>query len=389
MNVPIKYFVQNMFTNDFFQNDAVIGTNTGYSTIHRYQSNIYSSGISSAIGFGLTGCGGAAPFQVVQEGGGRRGYATAATLMVNAAASAQGVSVSTFLKFGHQLYTIRKIVNRYALKFTNNVSVLAKKVILNTGLFNYMRHFDKHDNILFDDASTNLKAAYAMSELSASKTFLLYEPAWWIQAGLTTGSIQTDETFKYIRFHQGHVQCTNYADTSTCRGLLLASYQIQHIPEHKSIDWQNSGPDQSSNLYVARRSNARDAHILDMLHDRLMTIVSTPTVTGGAPLIANTSAIARPNLALFANWFEDPWNKCGAYVGAVGITPGTLEASAIQPLTNEDVYLVNIDWMTSFTAFAEASLIMGERVVHRHFGLAQPAWLPNVWYNYVIKTFSM
>jgi hypothetical protein len=320
----------------------------------------------------------------VAEGGGRKGYATAAHLMVAAAAAAQGVPVSTFLSLEHQMYTIRKVGQRYAVKFTNNKSILAKKVILNVGMFNYQRHLDKNDNILFSDAAPNLKALYSISELTAAKTFLLYEPAWWIQAGLFTGSLQTDETFKYMRFHQGHVRCTN-SSTSSCRGLFLASYQILHVHEHKSLDWQTEGPDASSNLYVARRNNTRDAFILDMLHARLMQIMSS----GTPPLVNFTASIAPPTLALFVNWFEDPWNRCGAYTGTTSMTPGTQESTAIRPLPNENIFIAQIDWMTSFTGFAEASLIMAERVVHRYFGVAQPAWLPNPWYDYVINKFNM
>jgi hypothetical protein len=377
--------VHNTFTQDYFALDEIVGTQSSYSTRSRYQANIYVFGISTAIGFGLTGCAGSAPYEVVLEGGGRKGYATAAHVMVAAAAAAQGVPQSTFLNFGYQLYTIRKIGARYALKFTNNNSILAKKVILNIGMFNYQKHLDKHDNILFDNAGTNLKAIYAISDLTAAKTFLLYEPAWWIQAGLFTGSIQTDETFKYIRFNQGHVLCTTPGNPNTCRGLILASYQILHVHEHKSIDWDNAGPDDSSNLYVARRSNPRDAQALDMLHERLMKIVAS----GTPPLVNFTASIAPPTLGLVANWFEDPWNKCGSYVGTTSITPGTQEATAIRPLPSEEIYIAQIDWMTSFTGFAEASLIMAERVAHRHFGLAKPAWLPNAWYSYVIQKFNM
>jgi hypothetical protein len=282
------------------------------------------------------------------------------------------------------MYTIRKPGARYSVKFTNNKTILAKKVILNIGMFNYQRHLDKFDNILFDNASPNLQDLYSLSELTGSKIFLLYEPAWWIQAGLTTGSIQTDETFKFMRFHQGHVLCSN-SSTSSCRGLFLASYQILHVSEHKSMDWQNAGPDASSNLYVARRNNTRDAFILDMLHTRLMQIMSS-----GTPALVNfTASIAAPNLALFVNWFEDPWNRCGAYTGTTSVTPGTQESAAIRPLPSEDIFIAQIDWMTSFTGFAEASIIMAERVVHRYFGLAKPSWLPDPWYDYVINKFNM
>jgi len=165
----------------------------------------------------------------------------------------------------------------------------------------------------------------------------------------------------------------------------LASYQILHVHEHKSLDWQTEGPDASSNLYVARNNNTRDAYILNMLHTRLMQIMGS-----GTPALVNfTASIAPPTLGLFVNWFEDPWNRCGAYTGTTSIAPGTQEATAIRPLPNENIFLAHIDWMTSFLGFAEASLVMAERVVHRHFGLAQPSWLPNPWYDYVINKFDM
>jgi len=380
-NVPIKYFVHNSFTEDYFALDDTVGTALSYLTRNRYQSSIYSAGIQTAIGFGLTGCGGGSPFETVLEGGGRQGYATGPHLMVAAAAAAQGVAQSTFLKLNYQMYTIRKpTANRYSLKFTNGKTVLAKKVILNVGTWNYQRHLDKHDNILFDNAAPNLKALYSISELTGAKTWLLYEPAWWIQAGIFKGSVQTDETFKFMRFHQGHILCSN-SSTSSCRGLFLASYQILHIHEHKSMDWQTEGPDVSSNLYVARRNNTRDAYILDMLHTRLMKIMGSG--------IVDTTNIAPPTLGLFVNWFEDPWNRCGSYTGTTAIAPGSQEATAIRPLPAEEIYIAQIDWMISFTGYAEAALIMAERIAYRHFGLAQPSWLPNTWYNYVIKTFNM
>jgi len=277
------------------------------------------------------------------------------------------------------LFAIRKVLNRYSLKFTNGRTVLAKKAILNIGTWNYQKHLDKHDNILFDSASANLKAIYSMSELTGAKTWLMYEPAWWIQAGIFKGSVQTDETFKFMRFHQGHVLCNN-ASPSSCRGLFLASYQILHVHEHKSMDWQTEGPDFSSNLYVARRNNSRDSFILDMLHERLMKIMAN---------ITDVSNIAPPKFGMFVNWFEDPWNKCGSYSGATSITPGTQELAALRPLPSEDIYLAQIDWMVSFTGYAEAGLIMAERIAHRYFGLSQPSWIPTVWYNYVIKQFNM
>jgi hypothetical protein len=300
--------------------------------------------------------------------------------MVAAAAAQQGVSQSTFLKFDHQMTSIRKWGAKYLLIFTNGKIVVADKVILNVGFWNLVKHLDKHDNILFDNASANLKAVFALSELSATKTYLHYNKAWWIKANLTRGSISTDETFKLIRFHGGHVLCpTPQANPDTCRGLLLASYQILQIHEHKGIDWQQTGPDDSSNLYVMNRSSARDAYVLDLLHTRLMTIVQSL-------LPFSTSTIDPPTFGLLANWVEDPWNKCGAFAGPNLITPGTQELTAIRPLANEQIYMAQIDWMATFGGFAEAGLIMAERIAHRYFNLPRPSWLPQAWYDYVIHT---
>jgi len=278
------------------------------------------------------------------------------------------------------MYTIKKWGSKYLVKFTNGKTAVAEKVILNIGLWNFQKHLDKHDNILFDNVSPNLKAIYAISELSATKTFLHYDRAWWIKAGLVKGAIMTDEYFKLIRFHGGHVLC-NGTSVDNCHGILLASYQILQIHEHKGIDWQTTGPDDSSNLQVMRRSNPRDAFILDMLHTRLMKIV--------APLVNFTSEIDPPTYAVMSNMAEDPWNKCGAYAGVSSITPGTQEATAIRPLPNENIFIAQIDWMASFGGFAEASLIMAERVVNRYFGVPKPSWLPDAWYNFVIKTANL
>jgi hypothetical protein len=368
-----------MFTEDFFALDDLYGLN--YLSRSRYANSIYSAGVTTAIGFGLTGCSGAAPFLVVQEGGGRKGYATVPHLMAAAAATKQSVPVSTFVKFNYQLYAVRKLLNRYSLKFTNGKTVLAKKVILNIGAFNFQKHLSKEDNILFDQAGPTLRAMYAFTELTATKTFLHYDQAWWVKAGLTKGIINTDETFKHIRFHQGHVVCANSSNVDTCRGLFLASYQIAHIHEHKGFDWDKDGPHTSGPLYVARRSDARDAYFLDLLHTRLMTIMSN--------LVPNTASIPPPTFGLFANWVEDPWNRCGAHQGVNSIPAGTQELTAIRPLPNEDIYIAQLDWMASFGGFAEAPLIMAERVVHRYFNLPKPAWLPDAWYHYVIKTMNM
>jgi hypothetical protein len=376
--VSIKLMVQNLFTEDFFAMDDLYGLN--YLSRNRYANSIYSAGVATAVGFGLTGCSGAAPFQVVQEGGGRKGYATVPHLMAQEAANKQAVPLSTFLKLNHQMYTVRKLVNRYSLKFTNGLTVLAKKVILNMGVFNFQKHLQKEDNILFDLAGPNMKAMYAWTELTATKTFLHYDQAWWIKAGLTKGLVNTDETFKHMRFHQGHVVCAN-SSVDSCRGLFLASYQIAQIHEHKSIDWDKEGPHTSGPLYVARRTDARDAYILDLLHVRLMTIMSN--------LVPNTASIPPPTFGIFANWVEDPWNRCGCHQGVHSIPPGQQELSAIRPLPNEDIFIAQLDWMNSFGGFAEGPLIMAERVVHRFFNLAKPTWLPDPWYHYVIGTMNM
>jgi hypothetical protein len=304
--------------------------------------------------------------------------------MAQDGATRQGVSLSTYVKFGHQMHTIRKWGSKYLLLFTNGKIVIADKVILNIGTWNFNKHLDKDNNILFTDPAVtdNLRAVYALAELSATKVFLHYEQAWWIKAGLTKGTVQTDEMFRVMRFHGGHVLCSNPSNVDTCRGLFFASYQLLHIHEFKSLDWQNVAPDGSSNLYVVRNNNSRDAFMLDMMHTNLMKIV--------APIVNFTDSIAKPTFALFANWFEDPWNKCGAYPGVMQVTPGTQEATAIRPLPNEDIFIAQIDWMTSFNGFAEASLIMAERVASKYFGLPRPSYITDtVWYDYVIKTLSM
>jgi hypothetical protein len=298
--------------------------------------------------------------------------------MAQAAATKQGVSLSKFVKFNYELYNIRKFGNRYLLKFTNDELVLAKKVILNIGMFNFKK-LDRKNNVIFDNAGTTLKAMFGFTELTATKTFLHYDQAWWVKAGLTKGLVNTDETFKHMRFHQGHVSCAN-SSVDSCRGLFLASYQIAQIHEHKGIDWEKEGPYSEGVLYVARRSSARDAFILDMLHTRLMTIMSN--------LVNNTASIPAPSFGIFANWVEDPYNRCGAHHGVNAVPAGQQEITAMRPLPNEDIFVAQIDWTASFSGFAEAGLVMAERVVHRHFGLAKPSWLPDPWYTYAIQKFN-
>jgi hypothetical protein len=372
--VPIKFFFHNMFTEDFFALDDLYGLN--YLSRSRYANSIYSAGTSSAIGFGLTGCGGA-PFEVVREGGGRKGYATVPILMAQDAATKQGVSLSTFVSLDHELYSIRKIGNRYSLRFTNGKIVIAKKVILNMGMHNVKR-LDRINNPLFDLAGTTLKAIYGFTEMTSSKTFLHYDLAWWIKAGLTKGLILTDEAFKHMRFHQGHVTCSNPSDVNTCHGLFLASYQIAQFHEHKGIDFFKEGPYAPSNLYVLRRSSARDAYVLDMLHNRLMLIISN---------LLNTSSIAPPTYGIYGNWVDDPYmRKC--HQGVTGVPAGEQELVAIRPIPTENIFVAQIDWMSSYAGFAEASLVMGERVVHRFFGVPKPTWLPDPWYTYNVQKFN-
>jgi hypothetical protein len=372
--IPIKYFVQNMFTEDFFALDDLYGLN--YLSRSRYANSIYSAGVATATGFGLTGCGGA-PFEVVMEGGGRKGYATVPNLMAQEAATKQGVSLSTFVKFNHELYSIRKIGNRYSLRFMNDKIVVAKKVVLNLGMWN-LKRMDRKNNLVFDNASPDLKAMFGFTEMTSMKTFLHYDQAWWVKAGLTKGLINTDENFKHMRFHQGHVMCSNPSNVDTCHGLFLASYQIAHLHEHKGIDWDKEGPYTPSNLFVLRRSNARDSYILDMFHNGLMVIIAN---------LMNTSTIAPPTYGIFGNWIDDPYmRKC--HQGVHAVPAGAQEALAIRPWAPEDIFVAQIDWMSAYQGFAEASLIMGERVVHRFFNLPKPSWLPDPWYTYNVQKFN-
>jgi len=273
--------------------------------------------------------------------------------------------------FGYNLVQIDKHpsgTRPYRLGFANGETLTSQFVVLNTEA-QTVKHLLQTSAILAQ-ASEATKQALAQplyNPVDVIKVYFYYNDAWWLDAGLTSGTIfSTDPEIGTLRYHDGRFECNN----DGCRGVLLTSFTFRE----SSDAFGGFGLTRALNVF---RPNDPLYHVLK----------------GGAlPAVQRLHpdlVVPAPDSIIVAKW-----PSIGGAPGPSNCPAGEASARTLRPLPDENIFIANVDYGQS-PGFAEGSLRSAEKIVRRFFPAAnfnvpegvhqftveKPSWLEVNWYN--------
>ncbi|DBB01665.1 hypothetical protein WJX77_008557 [Trebouxia sp. C0004] len=315
--------------------------------------------------------------------------------------------------FSTHIDTVDQHMGGFLLTTASNTSIRANKVVLNLATRPLHRLLQNSNLPGASRWNSQLEAPYINR---ATKLYLYYPQAWWIQQGLTNGSIQyVDTEWPPVnvpvigRYHDAQAKCplttgngyidyhyngTAPVDTDSCYGYFQATYtsdagmtNISHLPLDYLVDYAGN-LDTTTPYSVWDNSTVKGAKLLKDAHARLMAYHANASIElppGTQDRLPTEAIVAFWDSAI--TWIGGGWSSMKDPEDS-----GLAESvdSAVKPYANLELYVANEAYSTQ-QGWSEGSLTMTENYLQRHFNVGIPKWMrPSTWpqINFVVDTFN-
>ncbi|KAJ8613021.1 hypothetical protein CTAYLR_004044 [Chrysophaeum taylorii] len=212
------------------------------------------------------------------------------------------------------------------------------------------------------------EAAHAVQTAIATKVYLYYETAWWLELGLTSGSFQLEGDASNMvlngRYHDGDTICV----AGECSGFLLAAY-VNDYAGQLSQYFRRFQRERPEPVTIISDSTIEGQMFLEHAHDRITEYhiyenVSPSYAVFTAQQLLTTSG--PPAFAVVATWNIATLGSGG---GWHGWTDETL-VDAMPGILSEDygIHVVN-EAYSKVQSWAEGSLEVADATLASAYGI--------------------
>ena len=156
------------------------------------------------------------------------------------------------------------------LTFANGVKATADTMILNVPQ-RPLQQIMRKSNLPLTEAETRtiVDGFHSVQTEIATKFYLYYSNAWWLDLGLSCGEFSSPGDARQMliqgRYHDGHVKCT---DEHGCHGFLLADY-VHDFSGDQSQFFRRYQRDRPEPVTMITNTDTEGAMLLQHAHDRL------------------------------------------------------------------------------------------------------------------------